>query len=198
MASPRTSYLAKAGIVASLLVAAVTVATFIIQRQTSDADLELVSSRVLESGWEIELLLRNSGGQGAVIHKAIFIITEHKFTPASAVQLPNSAIYNAMFPLKLEQPTATVEVDLSQEISQGDPDKFTISVGVPPPAPGQLGGIHDYTTTVTLLYNDPPIEVRSKPLRLSLVSGARNPGTAGEGRFSPSEPVGVNPGDVSR
>jgi hypothetical protein len=183
-------YLAVAGGIAGLIVAAVTVAGFLIQVWKSDASLELVSAQVSETGREIDVKVLNSGGQVAFVHRARFMIAEHHFTPGAAKGLPASWTYDVEFPI--ERSARSVDVELSQAIGPGEPDRITLKAGVAPPVRGAPGGIHRYETSVVFFYNQPAKELRVGPLSLSLLSVARSGETPPKrlGRPDEAAPIG--------
>ena len=161
-----------AGAIAGLIVATVTVADFFIKLAKSPANLELVSAQVSKTGEEIDVKVRNTGGQVAVVDRATFRIAKHSFVPVRRKKLTVSAIYDVEFPIELNE--RSVEMTLSQSIGPGESDRILIRAGVPAPGKGAQEGIHRYETTVVFYYSK---KLSAGPLSLSLFSGYRSGNT---------------------
>jgi hypothetical protein len=142
---------AVAGIVGVIIAGA----SFFFDWWGNEANLVLVTNET--NGSEVDVLLRNTGDEVAIIHQARFVITQHRFTPSTARPLEPGPQYAVEFPI---DPSASpmrgdpIGARVSQEVRAGEADRFTLVIGVPPPPPGEFGGIHFYKTRVSLLYNN--------------------------------------------
>ena len=120
------------------------------------ANLEIVDARV-EAGANgqpfVDILVRNSGEEEALVTRAVFTITSYSFVIASG-QLSSSADYEVEFPTGQAVRSVTeVEANIAQTVDPAGArasDRFAIRIGV---AAGGASGLHSYGFDLTLRYN---------------------------------------------